>query len=244
MAQEEWKTIPWSAGTTKKDILHHLLDLAVEIPALLCQSDEFQAALQSTVLSAHEKTVKQTDLWNNIADLTGRFLLWQRTWVDLYPDGPPREVDPSTPFSSVATDNESFPIFQCRNLLTGAIITPSKFLYPDLRLSQTMCVYYAIRLILSTIDSRPPGQCAGPLDQYALGCGICRSLEWYILTAPGNMINRLAFPVRVAMEVFPDGGPERRFLYDVVKLVERRHSLALWGNAMPELSPRRGSPPR
>ena len=121
---------------------------------------------------------------------------------------------------------------------------PPKLCYPDLRLSQTMCVYYATRLVLSSIDSRPQGEATGPLDQYALGCGICLSLEWYILTAPGNMINRLAFPVRVAWEVFPDGGPERKYIYEVVKLVEERHSLALWGSAMPELSPNRGSPPR
>jgi hypothetical protein len=25
--EEAWKTIPWSAGTSTKDILHHLLDL-------------------------------------------------------------------------------------------------------------------------------------------------------------------------------------------------------------------------
>lgn len=245
LAQEEWKTVPWSAGTTTKDILHHLLDHAVDIPSLLGQSDEFQAAIQQPgMLSAHEKAAKQAALWNGIADLTGRFLRWKHDWVDLYPDGPPREVGPSTPFSANAKDNESFPTFECRDLRTGAIFAPSKFLYPDLRLAQTMCVYYAFRLILSSVDSRPPGQATGQLDQYALGCGICRSLEWYILTAPGNMINRLAFPVRVAWEVFPNGGPEQRFIYDVVKLVEKRHSLALWGSAMPELSPRTGSPPR
>lgn len=244
LAEEEWKTIPWSAGTTKKDILHHLLDLAVEIPSLLGQSDDFQAATQQPgMLSPHEKATKQATLWNGVADLTERFLQWKRDWVDQYPDGPPREVDPSTPFSP-KEDDEPFPIFQCRDLRTGAVFAPPKFLYPDLRLAQTMCVYYAFRLILSTVDSRAPGQAISPMEQYALGCGICRSLEWYILTAPGNMINRLAFPVRVAWEVFPAGGPEQCFMYDVLKLVERRHALGLWGSSMPELSPRTGSPPR
>lgn len=224
--------------------MHHLLDLAVEIPALLALSDELTAAVLATWLSAHEKTVKQTAIWNGVADLTSRFLQWKQTWVDEYPDGPPCEVGPSTPFSPIQSDNDTFPTFHCRNLLTGAVMAPSKLRYPDLRLSQTMCVYYAMRLILSSIDTRPQGEAVGPLDQYELACGICRTLEWYILTAPGNMINRLAFPVRVAWEAFPDGGPERKYIYEVVKLVEKRHSLALWGSAMPELSPNRGSPPR
>ena len=223
--------------------MHHLLDLAVDIPALLSQSDELNAASAAT-LSAHERKVKQTALWDGIADLTSRFLQWKQTCIDGYADGPPCEVPPTTPFSPSQTGKDSFPIFSCRNLLNGTVITPSKFRFPDLRLAQSQCVYFATRLVLSSVDSRPPGEAVGPLDQYALACGICRSIEWYILTAPGNMINRLAFPVRVAWEVFPDGGPERRYMYEVLKVVEKRHSLALWGSSMPELSPGRGSPPR
>ncbi|PYI15361.1 hypothetical protein BO99DRAFT_342762 [Aspergillus violaceofuscus CBS 115571] len=234
LAQEDWINLPWSAKTTKKDILHYLMDLAVEIPALLSQFDDLQATLSSQMASAHEIKVKQATLWNGVADLTNRFRRWKVEWVDHYPDGPPQEVE--------ALPNDEFPVFQCRDLRTGAIVTPTKFAYPDLRLAQTMCLYYSTRLILSTADCRPTDR-VGPAEQYALGCGICRTLEWYILTAPGNMINRLAFPVRVAWEVFPDGGPERLFMYNVLKLVEKRHSLGLWGSGMSELSPRAGSPP-
>lgn len=201
-------------------------------------------AATAATLSAHERKVKQNALWDGIADLTSRFLQWKRDWVDGYPDGPPCEVGPTTPFTCSRSGKDSFPTFHSRNLLTGAVIAPSKFRFPDLRLAQTLCFYFATRLVLSSVDSRPPGEAIGPLEQYALACGICRSLEWYILTAPGNMINRLAFPVRVAWEVFPDGGPERRYMYEVLKVVEKRHSLALWGSSMPELSPSRGSPPR
>lgn len=233
LAREEWKTIPWSAGTTTKDILHHLLDIAVEIPALLGQSDELDAQ-RSAAWSAHETSVKQTAFWNGVADLTARFLQWKQDWVDVYPDGPPQEVpaDPDGPF----------PVFRCRNLLTGETVAPARFVYPDLRLAQTMCVYYAMRLVLSSVDNRPDR--VSPLEQYGLACGICRSLEWYILTAPGNMINRLAFPVRVAWEAFPPQGPERQFIREVLSLVEKRHALGLWGSSMPEFSPRAGSPPK
>ncbi|KAL6235067.1 hypothetical protein BDW75DRAFT_230664 [Aspergillus navahoensis] len=237
LAQEEWKTVPWSAGTTTKNILHYLLDLAVEIPGVLSQHDELQVGIESNILSAHERAVKQTALWDTVCDLTGRFASWKINWVDGYPDGPPREVP-------AANESEAcFPVFHCRDLRTGAVITPTKFEYPDLLLTQTMCIYYTSCLILSTVDTRPTGR-VGPLEQYQLACGICRSLEWYILKSPGNMINRLAFPVRVAWEAFPEGGPERRFLWEVLKLVEKRHSLALWGSGMEELSVRQKSPPR
>ncbi|CBF80680.1 hypothetical protein AN8501.2 [Aspergillus nidulans FGSC A4] len=237
LAREEWKTVPWSAGTTPKNILHYLLDLAVEIPGILSQHDELQVGIQSNILSAHERSVKQTAFWNAVGDLTDRFALWKINWVDGYPDGPPREVP-------AADESEaSFPVFRCRDLRTGAVITPTKFEYPDLLLTQTMCIYYTSCLILSSVDTRPTDRIS-PIEQYQLACGICRSLEWYILKSPGNMINRLAFPVRVAWEAFPDGGPERRFLWEVLKLVEKRHSLALWGSGMAELSVRHNSPPR
>ncbi|KAL4804709.1 hypothetical protein BDV18DRAFT_161802 [Aspergillus unguis] len=234
LAREEWKTIPWSEGTTPKNILHYLLDLAVEIPTLLFQHDELQADMESNTLSNHERSVKTATLWKGVKDVTDRFEAWKIRWIDNYPDGPPIEV----PAADEA--RAQFPVFHCRDLRTGAIITPSKFIYPDLLTSQTMCIYYATRLILSTADTRPTG--VTPLDQYQLACGICRSLEWYILTSPGNMINRLAFPVRVAWEALPDRGPERKFLYAVLKLVEKRHSLGLWGGGMEDISPRQNSP--
>ncbi|KAJ5212384.1 uncharacterized protein N7498_004030 [Penicillium cinerascens] len=232
-AREEWKTIPWSAGTTTKDILHHLLDLAADIPGLLAQSDSFLEKHKVSVMGAQEMAVKQATLWNGITELTGKFHQWVIDWVESYPDGAPREEE--------QTEDQGFPIFQRRDLRTGATFIPTKLSYPNLLLAQTMCLYYAFRLILSSVDKRPVDRVT-PMEQYDLGCGICRSLEWYILTAPGNMINRLAFPTRVAWEAFPDGGPERAFLVEVLQLVEKRHALGLWGSAMPELSVRENSP--
>lgn len=233
LAREEWKTIPWSAGTTKKDILHHLLDLAAEIPGYLALSDAYKEAQVTSVMGAQEMVVKQSTIWNGIAELTAKFHQWYQEWVVTYPDGAPQEVEQLA--------DQGFPVFQRRDLRTGATFTPTRYSYPNLLLAQTMCLYYAFRLVLSSVDSRPHDR-VSPMEQYDLGCGICRTLEFYILTAPGNMINRLAFPTRVAWEAFPDGGPERRFMVEVLQLVEKRHSLGLWGSAMPELSTRQSSP--
>lgn len=233
LAREEWKTIPWSAGTTTKDILHHLLDLAADIPGLLAQSDAFQEKQKESVMGTHEIAVKQATLWNGITELTAKLRQWVIDWVECYPDGAPTEVE--------QTEDQDFPIFKRRNLHTGAVFVPTKLSYPNLLLAQTMCLYYSFRLILSSVDRRPVDRVT-PMEQYDLGCGICRTLEWYILTAPGNMINRLAFPTRVAWEAFPDGGPERQFMFEVLQLVEKRHALGLWGSEMPELSVRENSP--
>ncbi|KAJ5788756.1 hypothetical protein N7457_003746 [Penicillium paradoxum] len=233
LAREEWKTIPWSAGTTNKDILHHLLDLGTEVSGLLALSDAFKEATITSIMGTQEIAVKQSTLWNGIGELTARFYRWHEEFVVAYPDGPPQEAQQKA--------DEDFPVFQRRDLRTGATFTPTRFTYPNLLLAQTMCMYYAVRLILSSIDTRPHDR-VSPMEQYDLGCGICRSLEFYILTAPGNMINRLAFPTRVAWEAFPDGGPERRFMIEVLQLVEKRHALGLWGSAMPELSTRESSP--
>ncbi|KAL1980958.1 hypothetical protein VTN96DRAFT_3298 [Rasamsonia emersonii] len=229
-----WKTVPWSAGTTEKDLLHHLLDLAVEIPELLWKHDQLAAAQRSQVLGRTELRVKQTQLWNGIADLTYRFLQFKQDWIDCYPAGAPQEtVEPQGP--------DEFPVFRYYDLRTMKVVQPPTLVYPDLRLLQTVCVYSAYRLILSTIDTRPEGAVT-MAEKYQLACDIARSLECYIRRAPGNMINRLALPVRVAWEAFPPGGVERDFLRQVFALVEQRHALRLWGSSMPELSPRAGSP--
>ncbi|KAJ5888592.1 hypothetical protein N7495_008633 [Penicillium taxi] len=233
LAREEWKTIPWSADTTRKDILHHMLDLAADIPGLLARSDEFKEARNFPITGTQEMVVKQASLWNDISKLTTAFEKWHLDWVECYPDGPIREVE--------QTEDQGFPIFKRRDLRTGAIYTSTKLSYPNLLLAQTICVYYAMRLILSSIDTRPEDRVT-PMEQYEFGCGICRTYEWYILTAPGNMINRLAFPTRVAWEAFSDHSPERAFLVEVLQLVERRHSLGLWGGNMAEISTHKYSP--
>ncbi|KAF3402936.1 hypothetical protein DPV78_003800 [Talaromyces pinophilus] len=236
MDSHAWKNIPWSMGTTTKDLLHYLMDLVVEIPALLGEHDDLVAAQESQILGKGEYRAKRARLWNAVGDLTDRFVHWKRKYIDNYPGGPVKDMNiPKSP-------TDPFPVFRCRDLRTMQIIEPPPLVYPDLRLLQTMTFYYATRLILSTIDDRVEGS-VSMLEKYHFACGIARSLEDYLRRAPGNMINRLAFATRVAWEAFPPGGPEREFMGQVFNLVEKRHSLRLWGSFMPELSAGAGSPP-
>ena len=234
--EEAWKTIPWSAGTSTKDILHHLLDLIVEIPALLEEADNLTTRVG--LMSPPDEVdlqARRVQLWERIADLTQRMQQWKKDWVDCYPAGLPREVD-----SQTNDDNDPFPIFHCRNLWTMQIVRPPTIVYPDLRLTQSMCVYFAYRVILSTVDTRPEGS-VSLVEKYQLGCDIARSLECYIRQSPSNMVSHIALAVRVAWEVFPECGIERKFIKEVFILVERRCSLHTW--ELPELLTRAGSPP-
>jgi hypothetical protein len=229
--REDWKTIPWSTGTTEKNLLHYLLDLVVEIPKWLEYSDDIrEGSLRPSGMGQAELRVKQAYLWNGIDDLTARMKQWWNDWVACYPTGPPGERERRE-------DDDPFPIFRRLNLRTMEVFEPPKADYPDLLLCQTICVYASTLLVLTTADSRPAGAISRP-EKYELACDITRSLEWYVRHAPGNMINRLAFQVRIAWIAFPAGGPEREFLRDIFLLVERRHSLRLWGSQMPELSER------
>ena len=177
--EEAWKTIPWSAGTSTKDILHHLLDLTVEIPALLEEADNLTTRVG--LMSPPDEVdlqARRVQLWERIADLMQRMQQWKKDWADCYPAGLPREVD-----SQTNDDNDPFPIFHCRNLWTMQTVRPPTIIYPDLRLVQSMCAYFAYRVVLSTIDTRPEGS-VSLVEKYQLGCGIARSLECYIRLSP------------------------------------------------------------
>mgnify|MGYP004105973049 FL=1 len=50
------------------------------------------------------------------------------------------------------------------------------------------------------------------------------------------MINRMAFPLRVAFDTFSEGDMERRYSGAVFQLVQRKNMLKSWGKFMPDIS--------
>lgn len=221
--------MPWSAGSSVKDSMQLLLDVAVDIPALLYEFDKFMQACNEARLSYAEMSATQTVLCNWVGQLDRRLRRWKEEWVDSQPDGPAEE-------GVLAADNQ-FPVFQCRDFDTMQTITPQPLVYSDLRHAQTMCIYYAAHLVLAAADTRPLGGMSSR-EQYIYACNICRSMEFYIRTIPGGLINRLAFPLRVAYDALPVGGMERKFVEDVFHLVEEKFKLRLWGSMIPEISTR------
>lgn len=230
LSREEWKVVPWSAGSSVKDSLQHLLDVVVDIPAYLSQFDKFMQGLHSRTLPYSEVSPTQTMLWSWVGELDRRLRDWKKEHVDSNPNGPAWEGE--------IQSDEPFPVFQCRNLDTMEIISPKPLVYSDLRHAQTLCIYNAAHLVLAAADTRPVGAMS-PREQYTAACCICRSIQFYIRTIPGGLVNRLAFPLRSAYDALPEGGVERKFVEDVFHLVEEKFKLRLWGSMIPEISTRK-----
>ncbi|PGH10723.1 hypothetical protein AJ79_05314 [Helicocarpus griseus UAMH5409] len=230
LAKEEWKTTPFAAGSSTKDLMHYLLDHVVDIPAYLFQFDNFMARLNAGELSYDELAATQGMLWSWADDLDERLRQWKKDWVDSIPSRQPSEV--------TNQGSDPFPVFRCRDLRTMDIITPTTLVYPDLRIANTICMYYASRLVLSGSDTRPTDALQPP-QQYELACNICRSMEYFIRHIPGKLVNRVAFPLRVAFDVLPELGVEREYVVDVFRLVNDRYKLKLWGTTIPEISSKR-----
>ncbi|PGG97618.1 hypothetical protein GX51_07250 [Blastomyces parvus] len=230
LAREEWKIIPFSAGSSSKDMMHHLLDQVVDIPSYLAQFDRFMEGLNSGYISYSEVAATQRMLWSWVSDLDQRLRQWKQDWIDTVPARQPTEV--------TNQGSDPFPIFRSRDLTSMDIITPTTLVYPDLRIAHTMCVYYASHLILSAADTRASAALQ-PTEQYEFACNICRSMEYFIRKIPGNLVNRMAFPLRVAFDVMPESSLERKYIIDIFRLVNDRYKLKLWGTTIPEISSRR-----
>lgn len=231
LARKEWKTVPWSAPGIYKDILARLLEEVVDLPAILWRYDQFNHALRTQSKSPGELHIQKSRLWLSIEKLELRLRRWKRDWADTYPSGQPYEVE--------FQGRDLFPIFQYVDPYTHNIISPGTLVYPDPRLAQTLCIYYAAMLLLCSADTRQLNRIPDA-ERVAFAHSICRSLEYYIRNVPGNMINRLAFPIRVAYDSLPEESLlEKRFIQEVFQLVERRKALKSWGVYNPGLSTKR-----
>ncbi|OJD11563.1 hypothetical protein AJ78_07686 [Emergomyces pasteurianus Ep9510] len=230
LAKEEWKTVPFSTGSSPRDMMHHLLDQVVDIPSYLAQFDRFMEGLNSGYISYTEVGVTQEMLWSWVSDLDQRLRQWKIDWIDSVPARHPTEVR--------SQGSDPFPIFRCRDLTSMDIVTPTTLVYPDLRIAHTICVYYASHLILSAADMRP-SSALQPNQQYEFACNICRTMEYFIRTIPGTLVNRMAFPLRVAFDVMPESSVEREYIVNIFRLVNDRYKLKLWGTTIPEISSKR-----
>lgn len=204
--------------------------MLVDIPEYISEFDRFMASLNSTNIPFTEVSATQTMLWSWVAELDQRLRDWKDKYVSSIPHGPAREGE--------LQSDESFPVFQCRDLDTMEMITPKPLVYADLRHAQTICIYNAAHLVLAGADTRHVGAMS-PHEQYTAACNICRSMQFYLNTIPGGLVNRLAFPLRSAYDALPDRGIERKFVEDVFHLVEQKFKMRLWGSMIPEISTRR-----
>jgi hypothetical protein len=221
--------VPWSAKGRYKGVMELLLEQVVDLPAILWRYDQYNLALQTTSTSPKELCILLSRLWAAVAKLEDHLRRWKRDCADTYPAGQPSEVE--------YQGDDSFPVFHYFDPITLRITKPPTVIYPDPQLARTLCMYYAAMLMLSSTDTRPVG--AIPATE-RLQCAhlICRSMEYYIRAVPGNMINRMAFPLRVAYDALAGRAFERKYIEEVFQLVERKNALRAWGKFVPDLSPK------
>jgi hypothetical protein len=207
-----------------------LLEQVVDLPAILWRYDQYNIALQTSSTSPIELRVMLRRVWTAVGELEDSLRRWKRDWADTYICGQPSEVQ----YQGAG----SFPVFQYLDPITLHIVRPLTVIYPDPQLARTLCMYHAAMLLLSSVDTRPVGAITST-EQLEFARLICRSMEYYIRAVPGNMINRMAFPLRVAYDSLPERSLERKYIKEVFQLVERRNALRAWGKFVPDISPKR-----
>ncbi len=200
--------------------MESLLEKVVDLPAILHQHDLCAMAIRTKSLSHEELSEQRRILWESMAEFEHGMRQWKRLWADAYPAGQPIEV--------YSQGNDPFPVFRCFDPTGTRVITPTTLVYPDPQLARTLGMYYTAMILLAAVDTRPTGANIRS-ERYNFACQICRTMEYYIRNVPGNHINRMAFPMRIAFDAFPEASLERRFVGEVFQLVQRRHTLKSWG---------------
>lgn len=243
LSSRDWITVPWTGNETTKDILHRLLDIAVGVPEFLFQTDQFTMSLRTGDAVPVDLAALQSAIQAKATELDSRLRLWKIMCADNYPAGQPWEAVQSGGEASSAgagsggdgVDDDDFPIFRCRNISTMQIVTPTVFMYPDLLLAQSLCFYWAVRLVISAADSGVVSVVA-PAERYELACNICRSMRFFVLRAPGCLASRMMFVLRVAFDSFADGMAEKHFIATLFIYIGERLRLATFSNKCADAS--------
>ncbi|KAF5860577.1 hypothetical protein ETB97_001351 [Aspergillus alliaceus] len=222
MASKEWLTVPWAGDAPAKDILHHLLDIAVDIPGYLSRIDEFSAMLKKEADCTFELTGMQSSIWQQATELQTRLNMWKAFYADTYPQGTAWEV----------SDNESadgFPIFRCRNPSTMCVTVGKVLHYPDILLATSMCFYWALSLVVSATDTGFISV-LGPHQRYQFACDICRSMKYYINNIPGYLMSRIMFVLRTAFDAFSPGMIEKEYVAELFQYIGRKLEFTVFSN--------------
>ncbi|RAH78943.1 C6 finger domain protein [Aspergillus japonicus CBS 114.51] len=235
LSSEEWLTVPWSCDGPSKDILQHLLDVAVHIPDYLSQIDDLQVALKNPAVSPSELVTMQSAIWVRAHELQSMLQTWKRTYADTYAGGGPREesgldVHPSTRKSGADGRGEAvFPVFQCRDPSTMQITAATNLVYPDLLLATSMCYYWALNLVITATDTGLV-DVLGLQERYEFACNICRSMKYYTQMVPGCLVSRIMFVLRTAFDNFPDGMVEKQSMAELFAYIGRRFAFPVFSN--------------
>ncbi|KAE8340683.1 hypothetical protein BDV24DRAFT_164159 [Aspergillus arachidicola] len=214
LSKTEWKVIPWLGGG-QTNVLHHLLDVLVDIPSFLEQVDTMNS------LEGHQAVQKETQqqlltVWSS--SLQDALHQWKRTYADTYHNGEPYEVPQAS----------GFPLFQHWSDEIGALSTPTAWMFPDPLLATSICMYNAAHLILMEAGSLL-GSSDEP-ERYRYAWEICRSVQYYVRHAPWSFLLQTEFPLRVAYQSLPETSVERTFIREACSLIRENSKLEVFSS--------------
>ncbi|GFF56877.1 nitrogen assimilation transcription factor nit-4 [Aspergillus udagawae] len=214
LSKSEWKVIPWMGGG-QKNVLHHLLDVLVDIPSFLEQVDTMNS------LDGHQAAQKETQrelltVW--ALSLRDALYQWKRTYADTYQDGEPYEVPQAS----------GFPLFQHWSDEGGALSTPTAWMFPDPLLATSICMYNAAHLILMEAGNLRSSY--EEPERYCYAWDICRSVQYYVQHVPWSFLLQIEFPLRVAYESLPETSVERTFIREVCSLICKNSKLEVFSS--------------
>lgn len=224
LASREWLTVPWMGEASSKDILHRVLDIAVDIPAYLAQVDTFSAMLEvATTATSNELVALQSSIWETASELDARLRLWEHMYAQNYAGstGPQESLD--------RIPLEDFPTFHCRDPITLETFIPRDLVYPDLLLATSMCFYWTMRLLISSTETGLPSVLS-PQDRYESACNICRTMKYYVQNIPGTLVSRMIFVLQTVYGSFPDGTMEKKFVMDLFMYIGKRFHFPVFSN--------------
>lgn len=91
-------------------------------------------------------------------------------------------------------------------------------------IATSLCMYNTARLLLSATRLLPdsPAQ-----KVYNYACDICRSVPFYIRSAPRSVMMQIEFPLRVISGTFDKASIESKFIEDMCQLIRDRHRLEI-----------------
>lgn len=225
LANDDWKTVPWSGDTRQKDILHLLLDIAVDIPGFLGSYDALKSAVRHKTLSQNQVLSEQQRVQATATELDRRLELWHELHAIGYEHGYMTEA----PADSI-TSNKEFPHFQCRDLFTNETFVPTILIYPDLMLAVSMSLYRALRLVVSGSSDDGLVAVLPPSERYRFAVDICRSMQYYLHTVPGFLVSRIMFVLRVAFDTFTDGMVEKTFVQELFGYIGNKYRFPVFMN--------------
>ncbi|EED13612.1 C6 finger domain protein, putative [Talaromyces stipitatus ATCC 10500] len=229
LSSEEWLTLPWTKTGPQKDILHHLLDVAVDIPAFLCKHDTFKTSLSKGNLSQSELVSAHDEIQTTATILDQRLQLWHSVIAIHYQHGYMTEE----PAEDFLRDSDA-PRFYSRNVSCGDIDQPPVLIYPDLLLATTLSLYRALRLVIVGSDNDGLFSVLSSSERYQLAVDICRSMPYYLKTVSGYLVSRLMFVLRVSFDTFSEGMVEREYIEQLFVYIGEKYHLRVFSNQCSE----------